>query len=73
MASSCVAAGDLFTALFLVWFLRHPHNLRQAIEKTVSGVHAILLKSAQAAGSACLASERTPEVGRCSMLVVMKH
>ena len=55
--------GDLFTALFLVWFLRHPHNLRQAIEKTVSGVHAILLKSADAASHACLAKERTPEVG----------
>ncbi|XP_071801197.1 pyridoxal kinase-like [Asterias amurensis] len=37
--------GDLFSALLLVWSHKHPSNLQLALEKTLSGMQAVLQRT----------------------------
>lgn len=42
---SFTGTGDLFTALLLVWTHKHPDNLQLACEKTLSTLHAVLMRT----------------------------
>ena len=55
-------AGDLLTALLLARLHRDPDNMQHAVEQAIASLQAVLLASAEAAGEAAHATERTAEV-----------
>jgi predicted deacylase len=58
-----ICPGDLMTALLLGWSARLPGRLRDAVLHAVAALQGVLAVTAEAAGPAARATERSAEVG----------
>lgn len=57
-----ISAGDLLAALLLAWLHRTPDDLQLAVERAVSSLQAVIIRTAAAAGIAAGTRERTIEL-----------
>lgn len=57
-----ISTGDLLAALLLAWLHRTPDDLQLAVERAVSSLQAVIIRTAAAAGSAAGTRERTIEL-----------